>query len=137
MTTILTEAGAASVPRARAAGDDLWLARADVPRASGWTLKPAGLCRGDVCVPVPRQDSLHYVQEDEVNIAAFWRLLGRPVLHDAAGATWMLGAAASERAQALQSLNAPDFHLPDLDGKLHALSDYRGKRVLLTTWSSW
>jgi len=137
MITVLTETGAASVPRARAAGDDLWLARADVHPASGWTLKPEGLCQGDVCVPVPRQDGDRYVQGDEVNLAAFWRLLGRPVLHDATGATWMLGAAASDRAQVLQSLDAPDFRLPDLDGNLHALSDYRGKRVLLTTWSSW
>ena len=27
--------------------------------------------------------------------------------------------------------------LPDLDGKLHQLSDYRGHRVLLNFWASW
>ena len=30
-----------------------------------------------------------------------------------------------------------DFELPDLDGKLHRLSDYRGQKVLLVTWASW
>ena len=30
----------------------------------------------------------------------------------------------------LTSLDAPDFSLPDLDGKMHSLSDYRGKKVL-------
>jgi hypothetical protein len=27
--------------------------------------------------------------------------------------------------------------LPDLDGNLHRLSDYRGKKVLLSAWASW
>ncbi|HEV2679069.1 MAG TPA: TlpA disulfide reductase family protein [Rhodanobacter sp.] len=31
----------------------------------------------------------------------------------------------------------PALSLPDLDGKLHVLSDYRGRRVLLNFWASW
>lgn len=31
----------------------------------------------------------------------------------------------------------PAISLPDLDGRLHALSDYRGPRVLLNFWASW
>jgi len=30
---------------------------------------------------------------------------------------------------------APDFELPDLEGHLHRLSDYRGKIVILNFWS--
>jgi peroxiredoxin len=30
---------------------------------------------------------------------------------------------------------APDFELPDLDGRLHRLSDYRGKIVIVNFWS--
>jgi peroxiredoxin len=30
---------------------------------------------------------------------------------------------------------APDFELPDLDGALHRLSDYRGRIVVLNFWS--
>lgn len=41
------------------------------------------------------------------------------------------------RRAALASLQAPDFELPDLDGKMHRLSDYRGKKVLLAAWASW
>jgi peroxiredoxin len=32
---------------------------------------------------------------------------------------------------------APDFTLPDLNGKLHSLSDYRGKWVLVNYWATW
>lgn len=31
---------------------------------------------------------------------------------------------------------APDFCLPDLDGKIHCLKDYRGKVVLINFWSA-
>ena len=37
----------------------------------------------------------------------------------------------------LASLEAPDFTLPDLDGNLHSLSNYRGRKVLLATYGSW
>ena len=137
MTTILTEIGSTDVASAKPAGDSLWLSAADVERATGWTMKPEGLCQGDICVPAPGDKSKEFVRDDTVNIAAFWKLMDRPVVHDTAGETWMLGRSAGERANALQSLQAPDFTLPDLDGKLHTLSDYRGNRVFLTTWSSW
>ena len=32
---------------------------------------------------------------------------------------------------------APDFALPDPSGRIHRLSDYRGKKVFLVTWASW
>jgi len=32
---------------------------------------------------------------------------------------------------------APDFALPDRDGKMVRLSDFRGKKVLIVTWASW
>ncbi len=31
----------------------------------------------------------------------------------------------------------PDLTLPDLEGRVHALSDYRGRRVLINFWASW
>jgi len=31
---------------------------------------------------------------------------------------------------------APDFTLPDLEGRIHMLSDYRGKIVLINFWSA-
>jgi peroxiredoxin len=50
---------------------------------------------------------------------------------------WVLARSAGERTAALACLEAPDFVLPDLAGRVHRLSDYRGKKVLLVTWASW
>ena len=33
--------------------------------------------------------------------------------------------------------SAPDFALPDIDGKVHRLSEYRGKVVLVNFWATW
>ena len=51
-------------------------------------------------------------------------------------AAWV-GASARERADALRSLRAPDFTLPDLDGRHHRLSDHRGRKVFLIAYASW
>src|SRR5258708_21092404 len=31
----------------------LWLDAAELKRLAGWELKPEGICRGDLCVPIP------------------------------------------------------------------------------------
>ncbi|PYN14491.1 MAG: hypothetical protein DME05_15155 [Candidatus Rokuibacteriota bacterium] len=62
---------------------------------------------------------------------------GRPVAIDPAERVAYLGVTASDRAGALSSLEAPDFTLPDLDGRLHSLSHHRGRKVLLVAYASW
>lgn len=137
MITVIHEERETEIAAARVIDDALWLSSADVERATGWTLEPEGLCRDEACVPVPRGRAAEFVQGDAVDIAAFWRHIGRPVVRDSTGRAWVLGTGAGERARALQSLEAPDFALPDLDGRPHRLSDHRGKKVLLVTWASW
>jgi hypothetical protein len=129
VTTILTERGEITL----AATSDLWLTAADTEQAIGWTLKPEGMCQDDVCVHLPEG----VARDGRVDVAAFWQLLNRPVVHDDAGATWALGAGAEQRNQALEGLQAPDFSLPDLAGVPHKLSALRGKKVFLCTWASW
>ena len=136
MPTLLTDRGVTTVA-GRADGDNLWLAAADAERATGWTLKPEGLCKDDVCVPVPRVRAGEFVAGNEINIARFWRHMDLPEAHDASGGTWVLGESAQNRAARLQSLEAPDFSLPDLDGRTHTLAEQRGKKVLLVSWASW
>lgn len=40
-------------------------------------------------------------------------------------------------AQASGQPETVDFTLPDIDGKSHSLSDYRGKWVLVNYWATW
>jgi hypothetical protein len=62
---------------------------------------------------------------------------GRPVAVDDEERAAYLGVSAEERGRRLSSLAAPDFSLPDLDGRLHRLSDHRGKKVFLVAYGSW
>jgi hypothetical protein len=62
---------------------------------------------------------------------------GRPVAVDEAERAACVGVSAEERGRQLSSLEAPDFSLPDLDGRLHALSQHRGKKVFLVAYGSW
>lgn len=43
----------------------------------------------------------------------------------------------SGRPRLGKGVSAPDFALPDLDGKTVTLADYKGKVVLLNIWATW
>ena len=47
------------------------------------------------------------------------------------------GSADSSGDTQLQGKQAPDFSLVDLDGKKVALSEFKGKPILLTFWATW
>ena len=115
--------------------------RCGVKRLAGWELKPEGICRGDLCVPIPPGRESEFASKHDgatwLNFSALADQMGKPWAGDAKNRVWYFGAEAAERGNALRSLEAPDFELPDLDGKLHRLSDYRGRKVFLLAWASW
>jgi hypothetical protein len=113
-------------------GHGIRLAPGALHAALGWEVRPEGLCRGATCVPAPG-----LVREGAVDLAAVADRLARPLAFDAAERIACLGASAAERGARLASLEAPDFALPDLAGRLHRLSDYRGRKVLLLAYASW
>jgi len=125
-----------------AAGDagQLWTTIADLKRATGFELKPQGVCRAELCFPLPKSRQTEFVRKDSgttwFNLTAFAQLVHQPVAHDQALATWYFGLRSDQR-QGLASLRAPNFTLPDMDGKMHSLSDFRGRKVFLVTWASW
>jgi hypothetical protein len=120
---------------AQVSGGRVALDPGSLERALGWKLRPEGLCRGAVCVPV--RDGSALAGSDGIDLAGFAAALGRPLALDLEERAAALGTAAAERRSALASLAAPDFTLPDLGGRLHSLSEQRGKKVLLVTWASW
>ena len=137
--TILYKERPAYTAAATAESGDLWVQAHELPAATGWEIRPEGACRGDVCVPIPRGREAEFVRESPArfNLAALARLLAEPVVHDDARGVWFFGEGAAARRTEMQSLRAPDFTLPDLEGRPHALADYRGKKVFLVFWASW
>jgi hypothetical protein len=138
ITVIFGDRAAQRVEAASEAGS-LWIKVADLKTASGWELKPEGVCKGEVCVPIPPGRATDFLRDNgrQFNLVALADLLGQPVLRSEQHAVWLFGEGARARREMMVSLDAPDFELPDLDGKLHRLSDYRGKKVLLAAWASW
>ena len=134
---LLEPSGAATVIEADAAGGALWLSKGDMLAVTGFELKPEGFCRDHLCYPVPPGREAEFVRGTDVNVAAFWKHRGGAVAASNSGDVWVLGDAEDEQRARFDSLEAPDFTLPDLSGELHSLSDYRGRKVLLATWASW
>jgi hypothetical protein len=134
--TVLYDQSPAVDADAREEDGHLWLSPDDFRAATGWTLKPEGLCHGEACVPLPR-DGSWLDSEGRVDLGAFAARFGRPSVHDAEHSLWAFGEQASARREQMLSLQAPDFTLPDLDGNMHSLSDFRGKKVFLMSWGSY
>jgi len=113
--------------------DALWIHKTDLPRINGFALKPEGACRADLCIPIPpampRGDFFH--------LTAFAQRVGQRVLADSASRVWSLGEIPVVRGSFLEGRVAPDFSVPDRQGRLVSLTQFRGKNVLAVTWASW
>ena len=132
MAMVIFEDAIASVA-GEVSGEELWLAPAELAPL-GWALEPAGLCHGPLCVPIPPARKAEFVRGDgAVNLCALARHRGQAIVHDAERSVWVFG----RPGEARRSLEAPDFRLPDIDGRLHSLSELRGRKVLLNSWASW
>ena len=105
----------------------------DVEAAIGWTLKPEGLCRGEVCVPVRDREALFV--DGRLDVARVAEALDAPCLVEDGIAA--VGEPRWIRRQASADLQAPDFSLPDLDGRVHTLDEWQGRKKLLVTFATW
>lgn len=103
--------------------------------AIGWTLKPEGLCRADVCVPVRDQAGLEV--DGLLDVGAVAAALQRPAAVDAEAGYVAMALPAEARQQALRALQAPAFTLPDLDGNPRSLGEWAGRKKLLVAFASW
>src|ERR1051325_8646637 len=138
--TIVYDDRPTEVASAREEAGQLWITTADLKRATRFEVKPQGVCRDELCFPLPKARQQEFVRKTPpvtwFNMTAFAALVHQPVAHDAVLSTWYFGLRSDQRQQ-LSSLQAPDFALPDLHGKVHRLSDFHGKKILLVTWASW
>lgn len=136
MTKVLLPGTEVAIKGCEERGEDLWVPVGSLPTL-GWELKPEGACRGDFCAPLPAGREAEFTDGNRFSFTALARRLGMPFESHAATDTWAFGESSETRNDALDSLIAPDFSLPDLSGSEHRLSDYRGKKVILLAWASW
>ncbi len=140
--TVIYDDVAVEIESAEADTKHLWLTTEDLSRATRFELKPQGVCRDEKCFPLPEARRQEFVRQDSgktwFNLTAFAELVDQPVARENSFdlSAWYFGLRSDERQQ-LASLQAPDFTLPDINGNLHSLSDFRGKKVFLVTWASW
>ena len=118
----------------------LWITTADLAHATRFEVKPQGVCRDELCFPLPKSRTAEFLRQERgktwFNLTAFAALVRQPVAVDSGLLSWYFGLR-SDQQQRLESLQAPNFTLPDMAGKTHSLSDFRGKKVFLVTWASW
>ena len=133
---VATEVAAASEP-----SSDLWITTSDLTRATRFVIKPQGVCRDQLCFPLPKSRKAEFISKKGAttwfNLSEFARLIRQPFASDQKNGVWYFGARSEEQNGYLASLEAPNFTLPDLNGRVHSLADFRGKKVLLVTWASW
>ena len=139
--TVLYDDRVAEIERTLPDADDLWVLPADLPRVNGFELKPEGACLDELCVPVRQdRDSELFVRrggEGWFNVTGLARKLEQAYAVDHDHRVWSLGQIPVTRTRFLNAALAPDFELPNREGELVRLSDFRGKKVLVVTWASW
>lgn len=101
----------------------------------GWHLEPQGMCRGDVCIPLPAQAKPG--PDGLVDLQVIASVLGRPSASDTDAGVVAVGVEQAVRRQALRDLALPEFTLPDLDGAPVSSASWRERKHLVLAFSSW
>ena len=103
----------------------------DFETATGWACTPEGMCKGDVCVPIPGALG----SDGRLDVRAVADRLGMALVADDGVGVWALGPESGGRA--LTTATVPHIELPDVDGNPFKLSAMHGRKVLLVAWASW
>ena len=117
----------------------LWVTPSDLTRINGFELKPQGACFEELCIPVKEGGDLLISEAGKqwFNLEAFAVLLQQAYVVDTDTNTYSFGEIPAKRQSLLENAMAPDFELTDREGKVIRMADYKGKKALIITWSSW
>lgn len=119
--------------------DGLWVTPDDLTKINGFELKPEGACFEALCIPL-KDDAGLLKQVDKqqwFNLSAFATLLEQACIEDTDNKIWSFGEIPEKRQGMISDGQAPEFELTDRQGKVIRMSDYKGKKALIITWSSW
>ncbi len=112
--------------------ESLEITHSELKNRTGWDIKPQGACKGEVCIPLPSSVT---TADGLIDLPKLAEKLNMPLIQDEAAGLWCLGPESGGKA--LTTAVAPDFELPDWQGKTFRLSSLLGKKVLLVVWASW
>ena len=138
MATVINDVAGAEIAHVEveASLGDRWLMDPGAFEAlTGWTLKPEGMCRDDVCAPIYQRDAV--IADGMVDLLGAAPVIGRSAVVDTKRGIAALGASAAARGEDMTSLRAPDFTLNDMSGQPVSLHSFERRKVLLLAWSSW
>ncbi len=117
----------------------LWVRVDQLAEATGWQLKPEGVCFGEICVPLFEAEREEWIADADDWVwfcySAFADKIGQKYVHD--DGVWSLGSVPEVRRLGLESGLAPDFEMTDRNGDTVRLSELRGRKVVLFSWASW
>ena len=106
----------------------LTIPKSEFEAGTGWSIKPEGACKGDVCIPVPN------TRQADVDVRTLASAMNLPLVEEPNAGMWALGPE-SIGGKTLVSAKAPELSLPDLDGNVFKLSSLKGKKVLVYAWA--
>ena len=113
---------------------DLLVDHDDFTARTGWSVKPEGACKADVCVPLP--DDVR-ASDGRLDMAVLAPRLGMPIVRHDGADLWALGPETAVTGLALTTAVAPALTLPDVNGEPFTLSSLRGQKVVMVAWASW
>ncbi|MCR9258811.1 MAG: hypothetical protein NXH95_03750 [Pseudomonadaceae bacterium] len=140
------ERGATVLARDKAVGvkrilqePGLWVLPEDLTRINGFTLKPEGACLGELCIPLQQGSDLLKTVDDQqwINVSAFADLMEQAWVVDDDARVWSFGEMPATRQSMFANAQAPEFEIQDRQGNVVRMSDFKGKKALIITWSSW
>jgi peroxiredoxin len=134
MWTILIDGKRQDVP-ATSSGEQIWVASDTLPSLLGWAVKDGTVCRQDQCISLATHQGV--ASGTLIDVIALAGLLNMPLAISPVHQVLSLTESPEQKSALLTGGAAPDFALPDLLGRTHRLSDYRGRKVLLVMWASW
>ena len=114
-----------------------YLDAADLSAATGWSLKPEGLCRDETCVPLFGRAVTAPGDDSRVDLDAWADALGLLVAGDDGAGVAALARSAETHRRDLAPGRAPALDLEDVDGNPVSFDDLSGHKRVLVTWASW
>jgi hypothetical protein len=118
-------------------GEGLLISPEDLSRINGFELKPEGACYEDLCIPLNQNLLVTESGKQWFNLAAFAELLEQPYVVDHEASVWSFAEIPAKRQNMMVNGMAPDFEVIDREGKVIRMADFKGKKALIVTWSSW